>query len=321
MGFLSFLNPVLDIIGLGVDYEQNRQAQSQAMDVAQWSTDEQRRNNEIIRQNNLANQLFQQQFAKNAIRWRTVDAIRSGLHPLAALGANTVSYTPTHVGSLQSGGTRYNPPFSRMGQDFTRAVRATLNRYQKEGYDEQIKKENLKTLKLRNKLLEKEINKAGSPPAMPLVGKNDFFGSTGIIEEDIKPVRVVRSEVPTSSGVGVQAGIYPMDRFYVDKDNFVRHMYTQEASEPAESDWTVNVTRQIKEAGRRLDGILRYAVGSKEKIARLIPELRKLRSKLPKPKKGWELRYNLNEGAFRLVKDKYTKFFDHDDKRLNGYIN
>ena len=37
----------------------------------------------------------QKEFAQNGIRWRVADAKAAGLHPLAALGAQTPSYTPS----------------------------------------------------------------------------------------------------------------------------------------------------------------------------------------------------------------------------------
>lgn len=46
---------------------------------------------------------MQQQFAKNAIQWKVKDALKAGVHPLYALGANTVSYQPTSVGGSDYG--------------------------------------------------------------------------------------------------------------------------------------------------------------------------------------------------------------------------
>lgn len=59
-------------------------------------------------------------FAQNAIQWKAADAIKAGLHPLAALGANTVSYSPQAVGDMMG-------PMSDMGQDVGRAIQATAN--------------------------------------------------------------------------------------------------------------------------------------------------------------------------------------------------
>lgn len=70
--------------------------------------------------NSQANQQanLQKEFAKNAIQWKTKDAIKAGLHPLAALGANTMSYQPVSVGV---------PDLGAIGQDVGRSIMATQN--------------------------------------------------------------------------------------------------------------------------------------------------------------------------------------------------
>jgi len=49
---------------------------------------------------------LQRQFAQNAIQWRVEDAKKAGIHPLYALGANTVSYQPTVIGDALGEGVR-----------------------------------------------------------------------------------------------------------------------------------------------------------------------------------------------------------------------
>lgn len=69
---------------------------------------------------NQANYEHQKEFAQNGIRWRVADAKAAGLHPLAALGAQTSSYTPSAV-------VGDSPDFSflrDLGQDIGRAVDA-----------------------------------------------------------------------------------------------------------------------------------------------------------------------------------------------------
>jgi len=69
-----------------------------------------------------AKQQYQQQkeFAQNGIQWKVDDAKKAGIHPLYALGANTVSYAPVSVGNT-------NPlsGLAEAGQDISRAVDAT----------------------------------------------------------------------------------------------------------------------------------------------------------------------------------------------------
>ena len=69
---------------------------------------------------NRANYEHQKEFAQNGIRWKVADAKAAGLHPLAALGAQTSGYTPSAV-------VGDSPDFSFLrdiGQDIGRAVDA-----------------------------------------------------------------------------------------------------------------------------------------------------------------------------------------------------
>lgn len=69
---------------------------------------------------NQANYEHQKEFAQHGIRWKVADAKASGLHPLAALGAQTSSYTPSAV-------VGDSPDFSFLrdiGQDVGRAIDA-----------------------------------------------------------------------------------------------------------------------------------------------------------------------------------------------------
>lgn len=50
-------------------------------------------------------QKAQVQFAKNAIQWKTQDALKAGIHPLYALGAQTTSYQPVSVGGTSDLGS------------------------------------------------------------------------------------------------------------------------------------------------------------------------------------------------------------------------
>lgn len=69
---------------------------------------------------NQANYEHQKEFAQNGIRWKVADAKAAGLHPLAALGAQTSGYTPSAV-------VGDSPDFSFLrdiGQDVGRAIDA-----------------------------------------------------------------------------------------------------------------------------------------------------------------------------------------------------
>ena len=110
---------------------------------------------------------WQKEFAQNTIQWKTQDAINAGLHPLAALGAQTMSYAPSRVG-----GTNFSQGFSGMGQAISRAMSRYKTKEQKA--QEQLQNDFLASQTRRNnaqaEMFEAEANRkeqAGSPPPAP----------------------------------------------------------------------------------------------------------------------------------------------------------
>lgn len=68
---------------------------------------------------NDANKDMQYDFAKQGIRWKVEDAQAAGIHPLYALGAQTISPSPSFVGSTLGNS------ISNAGQDISRAINST----------------------------------------------------------------------------------------------------------------------------------------------------------------------------------------------------
>jgi len=112
---------------------------------------------------------LQKDFAQQGIRWKVADAKAAGIHPLAALGAQTMSYSPVSIGgpSVASG-------LAAAGQDISRAVNATRGGGERlDAYTKTIQDLNLRRMGLENDLLASQIakiNTAGTPPAMPGTG-------------------------------------------------------------------------------------------------------------------------------------------------------
>lgn len=67
----------------------------------------------------------QREFAQNGIQWKVEDARKAGVHPLYALGANTVSYSPQSVGGSDFSG------LASAGQDIGRAIDSTRSNDQR----------------------------------------------------------------------------------------------------------------------------------------------------------------------------------------------
>lgn len=126
------------------------------------------------------NRDLQKDFAQQGVRWRVADAKAAGIHPLAAIGMNAPSASPSYtVGD--AGGY-----IADMGQDISRAVRAT------ESGGERVKNAELYKLQLENMQLQNEglrlenQRKSGQiGPPMPVgVG-----AATGAFE--IKPADII----------------------------------------------------------------------------------------------------------------------------------
>lgn len=111
---------------------------------------------------------LQKEFAQKGIQWKVADAKAAGIHPLAALGAQTTSYAPTSVGDLG---------LSSMGQDIGRAVDSARSATGKVGAHNTMTKLAVERSGLENELLKTKIaserrllTQPGTPPARPEVG-------------------------------------------------------------------------------------------------------------------------------------------------------
>lgn len=139
---------------------------------------------------NMAQLQFQKDMAFNQIQWRTADAQKAGIHPLFALGASPMNYSPISY----DGGTGGGEYYSQMGQDISRAIGARMT--QRERAEEaarlaadqavqrkrddvlfdlevQQRQANLESQGIENTYRKWQIaNLAspGTPPAMPDVG-------------------------------------------------------------------------------------------------------------------------------------------------------
>lgn len=116
---------------------------------------------------NQLNYEHQKEFAKNGIRWKVADAKAAGLHPLAALGASTASYSPSAV-------IGDSPDYSflkDMGQGIDRAMDAKATRQERverERKENALFNEELKGKQLQNQETETRIQSMKWDMAMEL---------------------------------------------------------------------------------------------------------------------------------------------------------
>lgn len=114
---------------------------------------------------NAANIALQKEFAQHGIRWKVEDAKAAGLHPLAALGAQTSSFSPISIGSPAATG------LAAAGQDIGRAIGAMRTPDEKaDAYTQALRALQLQRGQLENTLLASRIrlvNQPGTGPGLP----------------------------------------------------------------------------------------------------------------------------------------------------------
>lgn len=120
----------------------------------------------------------QKEFAQNGIQWKVADAKEAGIHPLYALGANTVSYAPVSVGNT-------NPAagLAEAGQNIGRAIDATRPAAARlDAYTQTAQQLSLTRMGLENELLASQIattRQNGATPPMPTAGDRMLIPGQG----------------------------------------------------------------------------------------------------------------------------------------------
>jgi len=125
----------------------------------------------LVSKNNADNNIkMQKQFAQQGIQWKVADAQKAGIHPLAALGAQTHSFSPVNVGSN----------FSQAGQDIGRAMQSTQTEPDKNVA--MLQKLQIQRAELENTMLASQIakyNQPATPPSMPTLDNRSLIGGQG----------------------------------------------------------------------------------------------------------------------------------------------
>lgn len=127
-----------------------------------------RKANETAQENAVHQANLQREFAQNSIRWRVEDAVRAGIHPLAALGNPGINYSPMSVGAVAD--TSLSSMASNMGQDISRAINATRTQTERDKvFAEGMRELDAERKVLENDLLRSQIARFNqtSQPAMP----------------------------------------------------------------------------------------------------------------------------------------------------------
>lgn len=162
------------------------------------SRDAQSEANAIARENKEKDIALQREFARSGIRWKVDDAKAAGIHPLYALGANTVSYAPSSVGIVPEDGLARG--LASASQDFGRAIDSTRTQDERsEAISGAAAKLALEKGALENDLLRAQISKMRAqvgPPMPSLADKNAIEGqpATRVVVLPTGPMSTPASE-------------------------------------------------------------------------------------------------------------------------------
>lgn len=160
------------------------------------------KNNETQLQIARENMALQREFAQSGVQWKVADAQKAGIHPLAALGANTTSFSPVSLGDLKGSN------FGEMGQDIGRAVKAAMSdqdraeETRREAEKLTLEKAGLENEILRTELASKQKRMETNPGAVampgntsvlsrvpmprPFPGERTISSGTAVKDDDIK---------------------------------------------------------------------------------------------------------------------------------------
>lgn len=175
------LDSILNFVGKGLDFWNSS-----------TQTDKKIEAERQLQERNIANQ---KEFAQQGIRWKVADATAAGLHPLAALGAQTSSFSNVVGGN-------YEVPksdFGSMGQDIGRAIEAGSTQGERsdrmgQAIARTAQVFSLEKMNLENELLKSQIAKTNAQlgPALPgnwatmVSGINRTTDGIAVKEKDIE---------------------------------------------------------------------------------------------------------------------------------------
>lgn len=189
--------------------------------------------NKANRENARDNAIAQKEFAKNGIRWKVEDAKAAGLHPLAALGASTQSFSPVTVGAQPDNSHQYT---SQMGQDISRSIQATRTDEERQLANLQLAnaQADLDGKTIDNQIRSSQLQKMNSVgPAFPLANPGKH-GLSGQGNATIKPSQIIASDSP---GSGVQAGTINTMQYSREANGNISVVPSEQAKERNEDDF------------------------------------------------------------------------------------
>lgn len=184
---------------------------------------------------------YQQAILQNQIQWRAEDARKAGLHPLAALGAASMSFNPSMVGGYGNKQSSLLERMGRAGQDIGAALNKLGGVTQRQFDVLRLaqEREKLDNMKLQNVGLRNQIYQN----SRQTVGSTPLERHLGITGQDSPPaVSAAQAAaiyepptISTSKRPGVQSGTQPLERDVINVNGNLERFPTQNMSDTMES--------------------------------------------------------------------------------------
>lgn len=188
------LDSILGFIGKGIDAFSSSS-----------NTDKRIEADKALQAQNIANQ---KEFAQQGVRWKVADAQAAGLHPLAALGAQTSSFSNVVGGDIPIAKT----DFGGMGQDIGRAIDAGSTQPERsdrmgQAIARTAQVFSLEKMNLENEVLKNQValTRAQLPPPLP---------ASALAHLSRSPNRTADGHAISDDDVKQKAGDAPANRNY-----------------------------------------------------------------------------------------------------------
>lgn len=243
---------------------------------------------------------MQREFAKNGIRWKVEDAVKAGVHPLYALGAQTHSFAPVSVGAIPN--TSMGDAVRDMGQDISRSIQSTRTRQEQELSKLQIAsaKLDVEGKAIDNQIRASQLSKLNAPQtAMPSGNSSANFipgqGNTPLVRN--KPLDKTISQ---PGRYAQEAGWRP-DVSYARTDTGLTPMVPESLAESLEDDFV----------GKML---WRYR---NQMVPNFTPRGAPAKSQLPKGYNNWE--YDFWSQEWRPIRGRPETPLQKAKKYLRSY--
>lgn len=148
-------------------------------------------NRKSTQEANANNAALQREFAQNGIQWKVQDAVKAGVHPIYALGAQTMSAAPSYVGDTSMGSA-----IAEAGQNISRAVNAGSSVEQR--VNTRLTQLALERGELENDLLRSQIARNVTTSQPPVPSGNDPFVQAGQANSGVMSGPAIANRVGTA---------------------------------------------------------------------------------------------------------------------------